>query len=67
MSETTEKPVISYSVAELKRATGISTSTIYAAIQSGDLPASKFGRKSVIFPEDARAWIKAQPSNGGAL
>ncbi len=56
------KPPISYTVPELAEASGISTSSIYAAIRAGDLRARYVGRKSVVEVDVARAWVASLPT-----
>lgn len=57
------KPPIAYTVPELAEATGISTSSIYAAIRAGDLRAKFVGRKSVVEIEVAQAWVRSLPDS----
>lgn len=57
------KPPIAYTVTELAKATGISTSSIYAAIRAGELKARFVGRKSVVEVEVAQAWVRSLPDS----
>jgi hypothetical protein len=41
--------------------TGIGLTSIREAISSGDLKAKKHGRRTIILPDDLRAWLKTLP------
>ena len=46
-----------WSVSDLKQATGLGRTTIYAAIKSGTLPARKLGRRTVLLDAEVRQWL----------
>jgi excisionase family DNA binding protein len=46
---------------EASALTGIGTTRIREAINSGTLEAHKHGVRTVILPDDLRAWLKAMP------
>jgi excisionase family DNA binding protein len=42
-------------------ACGLGRTKIYAAIKSGDLPARKAGRRTIILPDDLSRFVKSLP------
>lgn len=46
---------------EAARRAGIGRSSLYEAINRGELPLRKSGRRSIIRIEDLKAWIDALP------
>lgn len=53
---------ISYSAQGAGEATGLSTSFIYEAVRSGDLPGRYAKSKLIIRREDLEAWIDGLPA-----
>lgn len=62
---------LTYSVPEVVTATGIARSTIYAAMQSGQLQARKWGRRTLVTRAELDRFIAALPvgldANDGPL
>jgi excisionase family DNA binding protein len=46
-----------YSIAEVARLSGLGRSSIYKAIQCGELKARKFGRRTMILAVDLSDWF----------
>ena len=55
-------PALAFSVAEVAEITGLSRSTIYEAIITGELPAKKRGRRRLILAGDLETFLKGLPS-----
>jgi len=55
---------LSVSPEEASALTGIGLTSIREAISSGDLKAKKHGRRTIILPDDLRAWLKTLPDAG---
>ena len=52
-----------FSITTFRRwAGGISRSWVYVEISEGRLSARKIGRRTIILPDDAEAWLKSRPS-----
>jgi hypothetical protein len=51
-----------YRIPEVCRATGLGRTTIYEAIKSGALVARKWGRCTVVLPDDAAAFLRNLPT-----
>ncbi len=49
------------SITEFGRWAGVGRTTTYAEIKTGALRAVKFGRRTLILTEDAKAWLQAKP------
>lgn len=49
------------SISEFGRWAGVGRTTTYAEIKAGALRAVKFGRRTLILTEDAKAWLQAKP------
>lgn len=66
MTIANEPQQIAYRVRDVARATSLSERTVWAAVQRGDLPASKVGRAVLIRPIDVEEWLKrcAKPTTG---
>ena len=56
---------ISVSIVEAARRVGVGRSSIYEAINRGDLPIRKCGRRSLVLVEDLKSWISSLPSSQG--
>jgi excisionase family DNA binding protein len=58
-----------FTIAEAKASAGVGRSALYAAIASGELPARKLGRRTLIMADDLKAWLtslpKVKPSKRG--
>jgi excisionase family DNA binding protein len=54
----------SLSPEEASALTGIGLTTIREAISNGALVAHKQGTRTIILPDDLRAWLKALPKAG---
>jgi excisionase family DNA binding protein len=52
---------LSLSPEEGSALTGIGLTSIREAISNGDLKAKKHGRRTIILPDDLKAWLKALP------
>lgn len=48
-------------ILEAARRAGVGRSSLYEAINRGDLPLRKAGRRSLIRVDDLKAWIDALP------
>lgn len=48
---------LSLSIEEVRQATGIGRTKIYEAINSGKLPARKFGKRTVVLKDDLDAFL----------
>ena len=55
-------PAFAFSVAEVAEITGLSRSTVYEAIITGELPAKKRGRRRLILAGDLETFLKGLPS-----
>ena len=55
---------LSLSPLEASALTGIGMTSIRQAINEGALSAHKHGRRTVILPDDLKAWLKALPYAG---
>lgn len=53
---------IAVSIAEAVRLSGVGRSSIYEAVNRGEIPIRKRGRRSLVMVEDLRRWIEALPS-----
>lgn len=53
---------IAITVPEAARRAGVGRSSLYEAINRGELPMRKAGRRSLILVDDLKAWIKALPT-----
>ena len=52
---------LALTIPEACAAVRLGRTTLYAAIKSGDLVATKCGRKTIIRLDDLRAWLKHLP------
>ena len=52
---------LAYSIAEASEVAGIGRTSIYEAINSGELIARKNGRRTVILSDDLRRWLQGLP------
>jgi excisionase family DNA binding protein len=52
---------IAYSIAEACEVAGFGRTSIYEAINSGELIARKNGRRTVILSDDLRRWLQGLP------
>jgi excisionase family DNA binding protein len=50
------------SIAQAVGLTGVGRSTLYKAIQRGELPIRKAGRRTLLLTEDLRRWIQQLPA-----
>ena len=55
-----------FSVDEFAEFSGMSTSTVRRAINAGDLPVRRIGRRVLIPATDARAWLGIDSTEDGA-
>jgi excisionase family DNA binding protein len=53
---------VAYSRREVAELTSLSFETVRRAINRGDLPAKKVGRRVLVLAKDLDAWLDAQPS-----
>jgi excisionase family DNA binding protein len=53
--------ILAYSIAEACEIAGIGRTSIYEAINSGELIARKNGRRTVILSDDLRRWLQSLP------
>jgi excisionase family DNA binding protein len=53
---------LAYSIAEVCEIAGIGRTSIYEAINSGELIARKNGRRTVILSDDLRRWLQSLPT-----
>ncbi len=51
-----------YRIPEVCRRTGLSRTTIYAAIKSRDLIARKYGRVTIVLADDLEAFLRRLPA-----
>lgn len=51
-----------FSVAEVAEITGLSRSSVYLAIQAGELPGKKRGRRTLILAGDLEMFLAGLPS-----
>lgn len=51
---------LAWSVHEAARVVGLSARTLQVAISRGELKRVKVGRRTLLRPEDVRAWIDSQ-------
>jgi excisionase family DNA binding protein len=51
---------LAYRVAEAAQATGLGERTLWRAIATGDLPAVKHGRATLILATTLEAWLRGQ-------
>lgn len=58
------KDRLSLSPEEASALTGIGLTSIRQAAASGDLDARKHGKRTIILPDDLKAWLKALPKIG---
>jgi excisionase family DNA binding protein len=50
------------SIAQAVGLTGVGRSTLYKAIQRGELPIRKAGRRTLLLTDDLRRWIQQLPA-----
>jgi excisionase family DNA binding protein len=50
------------SIAQAVSLTGVGRSTLYKAIQRGELPIRKAGRRTLLLTDDLRCWIQQLPA-----
>ncbi|KYK48145.1 hypothetical protein A1D31_00010 [Bradyrhizobium liaoningense] len=55
---------LSLSTEEASALTGIGLTSIREAISSGKLDARKHGKRTIILPDDLRAWLRTLPKAG---
>ncbi len=63
MTDAHEK--LGLTVDELVAASGLGRTSIYAQIRDGQLVARKCGKRTIILPSDAKAWLQGLPHLGG--
>jgi excisionase family DNA binding protein len=59
-------PRVAYSVPEAMLALGLCRDSIYKLINSGQLPAKKIGRRTLVLASDLENFLKALPPIGRA-
>jgi len=59
VSESTEK--LANTIREAAIITGLSVSTLYIKIESGELPARKLGRRTIVLRRDPENFLEALP------
>jgi excisionase family DNA binding protein len=52
---------LAYTIAEAVEAAGVGKSTLYCAIQGGELTARKSGRRTLILAADLSGWLNGLP------
>lgn len=52
---------IAYTIDDVTKALGIGRTKLYEAIGSGQLPARKFGRRTLILATDLQEWLSRLP------
>ena len=57
--------IFGMTIDDLVEASGLGRTSIYAQIRDGHLVAKKCGRRTIILPSDAEAWLKNLPRLGG--
>jgi excisionase family DNA binding protein len=55
-----------YTIPEVLTKIGIGRDKLYALIRSGELPARKLGRKTLVVASDLEAFLKSLPTIGRA-
>jgi excisionase family DNA binding protein len=50
------------SIAKALGLTGVGRSTLYKAIQRGELPIRKAGRRTLLLTDDLRRWVQQLPA-----
>jgi excisionase family DNA binding protein len=53
---------LAVSIAQAVGLTGVGRSTLYKAIQRGDLPIKKAGKRTLLLTDDLRRWIQELPT-----
>ena len=56
-----KNPKRAYSIPEICEASGVGRSTVYGALASGKLAASKVGRRTIVTSESFDSWIASLP------
>jgi excisionase family DNA binding protein len=51
-----------YSIEEVTKLTGLGRSSIYEEIRDGRLRIRKAGRRSLVLPDDLKAWLASLPA-----
>ena len=51
-----------YSIEEVTKVTGLGRSYIYEEIRDGRLRIRKAGRRSLVLPDDLKAWLASLPA-----
>jgi hypothetical protein len=59
-SETTNNPA-AYTIDDIVRDTGLKRTSVYKAIKIGALKVKKFGRRTLVTPEQRQAFIASLP------
>jgi excisionase family DNA binding protein len=54
--------MLTYSVADAAKASGIGRTVLYEEIKAGRLQARKLGRRTLILAEDLQRWLAALPT-----
>ncbi len=52
---------LSYSIAEVVKASGVCRTVLYEEIKAGRLRARKLGRRTLILADDLQSWLSALP------
>jgi excisionase family DNA binding protein len=55
-------PRYAYSIEEVTKLTGLGRSSIYEEIRDGRLRIRKAGRRSLVLPDDLKAWLASLPA-----
>ncbi|WP_018260558.1 helix-turn-helix domain-containing protein [Methylobacterium sp. WSM2598] len=54
--------VLSYSIADAVKVSGVGRSFLYEQIKAGKLKARKLGRRTLIMAADLQSWLAALPT-----
>jgi excisionase family DNA binding protein len=61
VAETTSSRLV-YTIDELPNVTGLGRTRLYELINSGELPARKAGRRTLVLREDVEAFLRGLPT-----
>ena len=52
---------LAYTIKEIRKLVGISTTTLYQVLGRGELKASKLGKRTIILTKDLQEWLDGLP------